>query len=96
MKFRLAIRAAAREDIRGARDWYEDQTLGLGDKFGEALDGAMALISENPMMFPAIQGRARRALMRRFPYAIYFVVDGDRVSVLRILHQARNPRTIPS
>jgi plasmid stabilization system protein ParE len=96
MKFRLAIRAAAREDIRGARDWYEDQAVGLGEKFGEALDGAITLITENPMMFPSIQGRARRALMRRFPYAIYFVVDGGGVSILRILHQARDPRTAPA
>jgi hypothetical protein len=40
MKFRVRIRAAAREDIRSARDWYEDQVPGLGKKFGEALDGA--------------------------------------------------------
>ena len=96
MKFRVRIRAAAREDIRDARDWYDDNVPGLGLQLGESLDDAIHLIEQNPMMFPAVHGHVRRALTRRFPYAIYFVVKDDRVSVLRVLHQARNPRTIPA
>ena len=31
-------------------------------------------------------------MTRRFPYAVYFVVEESRVSVLRVLHHARDPR----
>ena len=34
---------------------------------------------------------ARRALLRRFPYAVYFAVEGDLVIVLAVLHGSRDP-----
>ncbi len=46
-----------------------------------------------PLQFPNVGENIRRALLRRFPYAIYFVVrDESRVAVIAILHQRRNPR----
>lgn len=36
-------------------------------------------------------GRELDTVLRRFPYAIYFVAEVDRVTVLRVLHQARDP-----
>ena len=47
--------------------------------------------AEQPLMFGMIHRHVRRALTRRFPYAIYFVIDDDRVTILRVLHQARKP-----
>ena len=34
---------------------------------------------------------ARRALLRRFPYAVYFTVDREELVVLAVLHVARDP-----
>lgn len=67
MSFRLRIRRAAREDIRSARDWYDRQSLGLGDRFGEELDAAIALVEERPLMYRIIYRDMRRAMTRRFP-----------------------------
>jgi hypothetical protein len=36
----------------------------------------------------------RRRLLRRFPYAIYFMVVGDQIVVYALFHCARDPRTI--
>jgi len=33
----------------------------------------------------------RRALLERFPYAVYFLVEGDGVDVLAVLDQRRGP-----
>jgi hypothetical protein len=38
MSFRVRIRSRALDDIRDARDWYEYQSLGLGEEFGLELD----------------------------------------------------------
>jgi len=43
-------------------------------------------------VFPRIHGETRRAVLRRFPYAIYFHVDGDLVVVLSI-HGRQHPST---
>jgi plasmid stabilization system protein ParE len=94
MTFRVRIRARARDDIRDARDWYEQQSIGLGEEFGQELERVFARLATDPQLYQVIYKHIHRALTRRFPYAVYFVIDDDRVNVLRIFHQTRNPGTI--
>ena len=88
----LRIRRRALEDIRNARDWYEEKLPGLGSRFGIELDTVIRSILGHPEMFRRVHGEVRRAMTRRFPYALYFILEDDRVSILRVLHQARDPR----
>ncbi|MGZ8853668.1 MAG: type II toxin-antitoxin system RelE/ParE family toxin [Thermoanaerobaculia bacterium] len=92
MSFRLTIRSRARDDIRAARDWYEAKSPGVGSRFGAEVDAVTLSIGDQPLIYAKIYHDIRRAMTRRFPYAIYFIVEGDRVAVLRVLHQARDPR----
>jgi plasmid stabilization system protein ParE len=92
MSFRVAIRSRARDDIHSARDWYEERSPGLGSRFGAEVDAVMLSIGERPLIYAKIHHDVRRATTRRFPYAVYFIVEGQRVAVLRVLHQARDPR----
>ena len=94
MTFRVRIRASARDDILEAFDWYEDQLPGLGDQFVVELDRVISRLSTDPRIYQSVHKEVRRALTRRFPYGIYYLVDQDRVNVLRVLHLARNPRAI--
>jgi hypothetical protein len=45
-----------------------------------------------PERYPVVRGEARRALLRRFPYAVFFVATPDLVSVLACMHARRDPR----
>jgi plasmid stabilization system protein ParE len=92
MSFGVTIRSRAREDIRDARDWYEEKSAGLAIRFGAEVEEVILAIGEQPLLHAKIYLDVRRAMTRRFPYAIYFIVDGERVAVLRVLHQARDPR----
>jgi len=92
MSFRVTIRSRARDDIRAARDWYEEKSPGLGSRFGSEIDAVMFSIGDQPLIHAKIYHDIRRAMTRRFPYAVYFIVEGDRLAVLRVLHQARDPR----
>ena len=67
----------ARDDVRGARDWYDEQSAGLGDDFGRELETVFEHLATNPLLYRVIYKDVRRALTRRFPYAIYFVIEGD-------------------
>ena len=46
---------------------------------------------ENPRQFPIIFKNVRRALLRRFPYSLFFVVEGDDLTVLACFHASRDP-----
>ena len=92
MSFRVTIRPRARDDIRDARDWYGERSAELAIRFGSAVNEVILAIRDRPLIHAKIYLDIRRAMTRRFPYAVYFTVDGDRIAVLRVLHQARDPQ----
>ena len=92
MTARLVVRAAAEADILDAALWYEQRAPGLGTEFLRALDVALAEVVRMPERFPVVYGESRRALLRRFPYALYFVASPDQVSVVACMHARRDPR----
>ena len=94
MTFRLRVRARAKEDIRDARDWYEKQSAGLGDRFFRNLESVIDRLAEEPFLYQQVHRNVRRALTRRFPYAVYFIVEEDRITILRVLHHARDPEEL--
>ncbi|MEZ4301668.1 MAG: type II toxin-antitoxin system RelE/ParE family toxin [Polyangiaceae bacterium] len=92
---RVFVRPAAVADIQEAADWYEEQQPGLGRGFLDEITRTFARIRENPLQFPKIGEQARRALLRRFPYAIYFrMADAQKTTVLAVVHQQRNPGAV--
>ena len=44
-------------------------------------------------MFPAADGAIRRAMLSRFPYGVFYVVRGQTVRVLAVMHTSRDPQT---
>ena len=89
---RVAFRPLADAEVREARQWYEERRCGLGAKFAAAVDEAVTQITENPLAFPCVRGETRRAILRRFPYCLYFRVLRDEVVVLAVVHGRRHPR----
>ena len=87
------LRPDAELDAAGAAFWYEEQSRGLGGDFLEAMDEVLLRVGSNPMQFPTIESGVRRALLRRFPYAVYFVTEAERAIVIAILHLHRHPDT---
>lgn len=86
---RIQQRAAA--DAEEAAGWYETQRPGLGAEFILELDAAIEKAVETPEANAPQYRDARRVLLRRFPYAVYFVFEEDVVEVFAVLHQHRDP-----
>jgi plasmid stabilization system protein ParE len=88
----MIIRPEAEADLVYARDWYERQREGLGAAFLLCVDEVLERIGRTPEMYTAVYRDVRRALTRRFPYAVYYRLVGREVVVLGILHTRRDPR----
>ena len=86
----VIVRPGAQADIREAAQWYESRRPGLGSEFTLQLDALFERIGHYPLQFPEISSGVRRALLERFPYAIYFVATVSTV-VISVLHQRRHP-----
>ncbi len=81
----------ARIELIEAQDWYEREAAGLGRRFREAIDVLVGRISNNPRQFPIVYKNARRALLRRFPYSLFFVSDSGELFVIACFHASRDP-----
>lgn len=90
---RLRFRPEARLDVLEAREWYESRAAGLGFEFARAVDAAAAGILRFPASHPRVHGEVRKAIMRRFPYSLLYVVKGDEITVLGCFHHRRDPHT---
>ena len=83
---RVRFRPEARLDILEARAWYEERAAGLGAEFSRAIDFTVAGIIRFPRVFPEVHGEVRKAVVRRFPYSLLHVIEGDEVVILGCLH----------
>ena len=88
---RLFVRDEAAGDIAAAARWYDEQRSGLGSEYTRAIRAQLAAIEREPRLFRVVRDDVQRALVRRFPYAIYFRVDNNDVIVFARLHQRRDP-----
>ena len=95
MAYRLTVSDRAVREIGEAYEWYEEQLHGLGAEFIDALDAQLQLITQTPLLFPEIRRGIRRTLLSHFPYGVFYASKGDVVSVLAVVHTARNPRRWP-
>lgn len=87
----LSVNPQAEEEAREAAQWYEVRSQGLGAVFLEIVEQRLAGVQENPYRFPVVHGDIRKALVKRFPYGIFFRIRPHRLRVLAIMHLSRNP-----
>ncbi|MFY9345165.1 MAG: type II toxin-antitoxin system RelE/ParE family toxin [Planctomycetota bacterium] len=88
----VALDEAAAADVEEAVAWYEHREPGLGERFLAALDAVLDHIGEHPLRYRVAEGKLRRAMMPRFPYAVFYQVEPQRVMVRAVTHGRRNPR----
>lgn len=86
MKRRVTIRPRAEGDLAAARDWYEERSAGLGAAFLLEMGERMQSLSEDAERSPEYYRGFRRLMGLRFPYKLFYRIEGDRVIVFRVLH----------
>jgi plasmid stabilization system protein ParE len=90
--YRIVFRPQAEEEARAAHRWYEEQQPGLGKRFADAMDETIQRIESNPWAFPLVHGEIRRAVVRRFPFSVYFRIYARDLVLLAVIHGRRHPR----
>jgi len=95
MALPLVFRRRVGEDLAGAYQWYEEQRVGLGEGFLAAVDASFDGIEKFPEIFARVHGEVRRAMVSRYPYAVFYRIESKQVVVLAVLHTARDPRLWP-
>jgi len=91
MACKIIVEPEAELDLEEAVNYYNDQQSGLGREFIERVDDVFDRIREMPEVHAVVHRAARLALVRRFPYVVCYIFEGDFVYVMAVFHGHRDP-----
>lgn len=88
----LSILSEAEQDVADAYIWYEEQEFGLGEEFLRCVDACILLIRRNPEIGRVVYESYRRAVVRRFPYVVFYEYLNDTIIIYSVFHSSQNPQ----
>lgn len=92
MTLPLVFRPEVRDEINEACKWYDQRLRNLGDRFLAAVELALESIQANPCACGLVHRDVRAALLKRFPYLIYYRIEASRIVVVAIQHGRQHSR----
>ena len=92
MAYNVIIQPQAELELDDAYNYYDEQKIGLGFDFLEQFVDVLEILENNPFLFQKIDGEKRRAFIRKFDYNVIFVIKGNEVFILAIMHGSRSPK----
>jgi plasmid stabilization system protein ParE len=78
-------------DLTEAYRWYEERRTGLGAEFLRNVEACFDSMRRHPEMYAVAHENYRRALVRRFPYAIFYEHEAATITVYAVFHSAQDP-----
>jgi toxin ParE1/3/4 len=91
MKLNIILSPGGAADLNAVVRWYHNIDPNLAFRFSLELVRILRRVDQSPLQFPRVSPRVRRALLKRFPYSIYFSLNIRVSSVIAVLHQRRAP-----
>ena len=90
MRFHSIPSPDAEADIDSASRWYQQIDPNLAFRFTMETFETLRRIERFPYQFPVIEGTTRRALLKHFPYSIFFTLNNEGPFVIAVVHQRRS------
>ena len=82
----------AKHDVVSHYHWYEDREPGLGEDFLRCVEACVLGIQRNPRLYPIVVDEFRRALVRRFPFEIFYEPTEDSIVIYSVFHSSQDPQ----
>jgi toxin ParE1/3/4 len=89
----ILVSREAVADIREAIGAFRDISPVLAERFRVELERVYSGIVEYPQMYPTVYKNFRRALLRRFPYSVFYIREKSFVLIVGVVHQSRDEST---
>jgi plasmid stabilization system protein ParE len=82
----------AASDVAGAYGWYEERAPGLGEDFLRCVEAAVLTIQRHPQLHPIAVDDFRHALIRRFPFEIFYEATPEALVIYSVFHCSQDPQ----
>jgi len=86
----------AQIDIDIAMGWYENQRLGLGFEFLDCLEESANRLLNNPELYSVKHERLRGALIKKFPFTVFYSIEKTEIVVHAVFDNRQNPAKKPT
>jgi plasmid stabilization system protein ParE len=90
MKYRVILSPDAGAEISSAVRWYQQIDPDVAFRFLLKTGATIDRIRQRPYSFPLVSRVIRRAVLHRFPYSIFFVLQARLVTVIAVRHQRQS------
>lgn len=91
MKLRVILRPVAEAEFDDAFDWYEALRKGMGRRYATAVRRVLSGIASQPRRHGILLSDVRKAIVKGFPYTIFYRHLPDHIDVLAVFHTSRDP-----
>lgn len=88
---RILWHDAAVFELEEAALYYGGIDDELGQRFTTAAEIVIVEINARPELKRKFDGEARKARLKRFPYAIVYWIDGSDLRIIAVMHLHREP-----
>lgn len=95
MKYVLEIKEEAVFDIKEAYLYYEEQRVGLGQRFLDNLETYLERVLKYPEHFQIKKKPYREAFIKDFPFLIIYEIEAPKIIVYAIFNTWKNPNKKP-
>lgn len=99
MSYSLDFLPAVEDEIIDASLWYENKKEGLGLDFLLSVEATLHSIRRDPLHFQTVHKNTRRAMTKRFPYGIFFILEDQTITILATIsfhcHPAKWQKRLP-
>jgi plasmid stabilization system protein ParE len=82
----------ASADVAHSYAWYEERAPGLGEDFLRCVEAAVLTIQRHPHLHPVAVDEFRHALIRRFPFQIFYEAAPGAIVVYAVFHCSQDPQ----
>jgi plasmid stabilization system protein ParE len=93
MDYIVELSPKAEKELSEASEWYEDEQLGLGEKFEKEFFRKIEFIAANPLQYP-LKKRMHEVNTDKFPYLIVYRINKSRklILIISVFHTSRHPK----
>ncbi len=72
-------------------EYYKKISIELARSFIQSVEEGIEKIRGNPEAWQMVEEGVRRHLLKRFPFGIYYTIEGNYITIFAILHMSRKP-----
>ena len=92
MTAKVSLTPEAVADVAESAAWYRERSVRAAEDFLLALNIALARIEAHPtaQIVVDVATGARRALLRKFPHRVLYLIDGEQLLVFAVMSHRRD------